>query len=184
MQVLLASKEIAETQERIRKRRMEIKYIYISMWYWATLGLVPPHSLFFFLFISMLGLLMFCISLSAIGCGRTSNALNILNSLHNSPRNVSYDHGAIIIDGKPRILISGSIHYPRSTPEVRERKRDIEDFIIGFGVQVWGLEERERWINLLEHPWETRYELWDRGREANGMDQILGYLKFIYGFGC
>ena len=31
---------------------------------------------------------------------------------------VTYDHKAIVIDGKRRILISGSIHYPRSTPQV------------------------------------------------------------------
>ncbi|CAM8895989.1 unnamed protein product [Rhodiola kirilowii] len=31
---------------------------------------------------------------------------------------VSYDHQAIIINGRRRILISGSIHYPRSTPEM------------------------------------------------------------------
>lgn len=31
---------------------------------------------------------------------------------------VSYDSRAITINGKRRILISGSIHYPRSTPEV------------------------------------------------------------------
>ncbi|GMN53119.1 hypothetical protein TIFTF001_022272 [Ficus carica] len=31
---------------------------------------------------------------------------------------VTYDHRAIIINGKRRILISGSIHYPRSTPEM------------------------------------------------------------------
>jgi len=31
---------------------------------------------------------------------------------------VSYDHKAIIINGQRRILLSGSIHYPRSTPEV------------------------------------------------------------------
>ncbi|KAK4602645.1 hypothetical protein RGQ29_011601 [Quercus rubra] len=31
---------------------------------------------------------------------------------------VSYDHRAIIVGGKRRILISGSIHYPRSTPEM------------------------------------------------------------------
>lgn len=31
---------------------------------------------------------------------------------------VSYDHKAIVIDGRRRILISGSIHYPRSVPEV------------------------------------------------------------------
>ena len=31
---------------------------------------------------------------------------------------VSYDHRAVIINGQRRVLISGSIHYPRSTPEV------------------------------------------------------------------
>lgn len=31
---------------------------------------------------------------------------------------VTYDHRAIVINGQRRILISGSIHYPRSTPEV------------------------------------------------------------------
>lgn len=33
--------------------------------------------------------------------------------------NVTYDHRALVIDGKRRILQSGSIHYPRATPEVR-----------------------------------------------------------------
>ncbi|CAN1249634.1 Beta-galactosidase 8 [Linum perenne] len=32
--------------------------------------------------------------------------------------NVSYDHRALVIDGKRRMLISGSIHYPRSTPDM------------------------------------------------------------------
>ncbi|XP_038695928.1 beta-galactosidase-like [Tripterygium wilfordii] len=31
---------------------------------------------------------------------------------------VSYDHKAVTINGQRRILISGSIHYPRSTPEM------------------------------------------------------------------
>lgn len=31
---------------------------------------------------------------------------------------VSYDSKAIVVNGQRRILISGSIHYPRSTPEV------------------------------------------------------------------
>ena len=31
---------------------------------------------------------------------------------------VSYDKKAIIVNGQRRILISGSIHYPRSSPEV------------------------------------------------------------------
>ncbi|KAF3455018.1 hypothetical protein FNV43_RR05466 [Rhamnella rubrinervis] len=32
--------------------------------------------------------------------------------------NVTYDHRALVIDGKRRLLISGSIHYPRSTPDM------------------------------------------------------------------
>ncbi|XAR59765.1 Beta-galactosidase [Bertholletia excelsa] len=32
--------------------------------------------------------------------------------------NVAYDHRALVIDGKRRVLISGSIHYPRSTPKM------------------------------------------------------------------
>ncbi|MCO5564661.1 hypothetical protein L7F22_018327 [Adiantum nelumboides] len=32
--------------------------------------------------------------------------------------NVSYDHRSLIINGQHRILNSGSIHYPRSTPEM------------------------------------------------------------------
>ncbi|RVW97239.1 Beta-galactosidase 8 [Vitis vinifera] len=31
---------------------------------------------------------------------------------------VTYDHRALVIDGKRRVLISGSIHYPRSTPDM------------------------------------------------------------------
>ncbi|XP_043696699.1 beta-galactosidase 8 [Telopea speciosissima] len=31
---------------------------------------------------------------------------------------VSYDHRALVIDGNRKVLISGSIHYPRSTPEM------------------------------------------------------------------
>lgn len=31
---------------------------------------------------------------------------------------VTYDKKAVLIDGQRRILFSGSIHYPRSTPEV------------------------------------------------------------------
>ncbi|GMP89009.1 hypothetical protein CsSME_00040758 [Camellia sinensis var. sinensis] len=32
--------------------------------------------------------------------------------------NVTYDHRALLIDGNRRVLISGSIHYPRSTPDM------------------------------------------------------------------
>ena len=32
--------------------------------------------------------------------------------------NVTYDGRSLVIDGQHKILFSGSIHYPRSTPEV------------------------------------------------------------------
>ena len=46
-------------------------------------------------------------------------ALLLVFSLIGSAKaSVSYDSKAITINGQRRILISGSIHYPRSTPEV------------------------------------------------------------------
>ncbi|RYR53467.1 hypothetical protein Ahy_A06g028605 [Arachis hypogaea] len=30
---------------------------------------------------------------------------------------VTYDHKAIVVNGQRKILFSGSIHYPRSTPQ-------------------------------------------------------------------
>lgn len=35
-----------------------------------------------------------------------------------APFLVGYDHRALLIDGKRRMLISAGIHYPRATPEV------------------------------------------------------------------
>lgn len=35
-----------------------------------------------------------------------------------SATDVTYDGRALVIDGKRRVLVSGSIHYPRSTPSV------------------------------------------------------------------
>ncbi|GKA98628.1 beta-galactosidase 8 [Tanacetum coccineum] len=32
--------------------------------------------------------------------------------------NVTYDHRALVIDGKRQVLVSRSIHYPRSTPDI------------------------------------------------------------------
>ena len=34
------------------------------------------------------------------------------------PYNVSYDHRAILFNGERTLLMSGSVHYPRSTPEM------------------------------------------------------------------
>ncbi|XP_065047483.1 beta-galactosidase-like [Musa acuminata AAA Group] len=68
------------------------------------------------------------LKLMTLGCGRGLSTLLLLavalvvvsSPWHSSPvdASVSYDHKAIIVNGQRRILISGSIHYPRSTPEM------------------------------------------------------------------
>lgn len=45
---------------------------------------------------------------------------------------VSYDDKAFIINGRRKILISGSIHYPRSTPEVA-CTRNVAVIVVSFG---------------------------------------------------
>lgn len=44
--------------------------------------------------------------------------LGVVTTTSFAVNNVTYDHRALVIDGKRRVLVSGSIHYPRSTPEV------------------------------------------------------------------
>lgn len=47
---------------------------------------------------------------------------------------VTYDKKAMVINGQRRILISGSIHYPRSTPEVlKSESFSVDNFFVGFG---------------------------------------------------
>ncbi|XP_051113238.1 beta-galactosidase 8 [Andrographis paniculata] len=53
---------------------------------------------------------------SAVGLGLL--LLLALTTSFCSGANVTYDHRALVIDGRRRLLISGSIHYPRSTPEM------------------------------------------------------------------
>lgn len=45
---------------------------------------------------------------------------------------VTHDRKAIIINGQRRILFSGSIHYPRSTPDVCVKLNHQSDFLIFF----------------------------------------------------
>ncbi|XP_071713832.1 beta-galactosidase 16 [Rutidosis leptorrhynchoides] len=52
------------------------------------------------------------ILLAAVGGGR-NNAVVVVGGV-----NVTYDGRSLMIDGQRRILISGSIHYPRSTPDM------------------------------------------------------------------
>ncbi|OMP05297.1 hypothetical protein CCACVL1_01966 [Corchorus capsularis] len=71
---------------------------------------------------------------------------------------VTYDHRAIVIDGKRRVLISGSIHYPRSTPdmwpELIQKSKDggldvIETYVF------WDVHEPVR----NQYNFEGRYDL-------------------------
>jgi hypothetical protein len=62
--------------------------------------------------------------MAAAGAQLTAAALLLAAALcflakPSSATNVTYDHRAIVIDGVRRVLVSGSIHYPRSTPDVR-----------------------------------------------------------------
>ncbi|KAI7724946.1 hypothetical protein M8C21_033360, partial [Ambrosia artemisiifolia] len=41
--------------------------------------------------------------------------------------NAVYDHRAVVIDGRRRVLVSGSIHYPRSAPDAKSK--DLVKFI-------------------------------------------------------
>ncbi|XP_078440385.1 beta-galactosidase 8 [Wolffia australiana] len=59
-------------------------------------------------FISLLNGVHFLVLLSV--------ALSLV--LRSESANVTYDRRALVIDGRRRLLISGSIHYPRSTPEM------------------------------------------------------------------
>ncbi|GJN30924.1 hypothetical protein PR202_gb19270 [Eleusine coracana subsp. coracana] len=43
--------------------------------------------------------------------------------------NVTYDHRAVVIDGVRRVLVSGSIHYPRSTPDIEKNSDEQELFV-------------------------------------------------------
>lgn len=47
---------------------------------------------------------------------------------------VTYDKKAVLVDGQRRILFSGSIHYPRSTPEVCSSSNSIlQECVVFFG---------------------------------------------------
>ncbi|GFZ13150.1 beta-galactosidase 8 [Actinidia rufa] len=52
--------------------------------------------------------MLFILSLMALGVLATTSF----------GANITYDHRALLIDGQRRVLISGSIHYPRSTPDM------------------------------------------------------------------
>lgn len=77
---------------------------------------------------------------------------------HVSGANVTYDNRSLLIDGQRRVLISGSIHYPRSTPEmwpdIIQKAKDggldvIESYVF------WNMHEPKQ----NEYYFEDRYDL-------------------------
>jgi hypothetical protein len=52
---------------------------------------------------------------------------------------VTYDKKAVLIDGQRRILFSGSIHYPRSTPDVTAFLKIFSLFPLSRGASLDGL---------------------------------------------
>ncbi|KAK9275071.1 hypothetical protein L1049_022329 [Liquidambar formosana] len=73
--------------------------------------------------------------------------------------NVSYDSRAIIINGERRVLFSGAIHYPRSTPEMWP------DLI---------RKAKEGGIDAIE-----TYVFWDRHEPRRGKYDFSGHLDLI-----
>ncbi|KAK7399875.1 hypothetical protein VNO78_11069 [Psophocarpus tetragonolobus] len=53
---------------------------------------------------------------------------------------VTYDHKAIVIDGKRIILISGSIHYPRSTPQKIDDRKQVWSRGMGKAYTKWAAQ--------------------------------------------
>lgn len=51
-------------------------------------------------------------------------------------KEVSYDGRSLIINGKRELLFSGSIHYPRSTPEVMNIQVFMHFLILGSGILI------------------------------------------------
>ena len=77
---------------------------------------------------------------------------------HVSAANVTYDHRSLLIDGQGRVLISGSIHYPRSTPEmwpdiIQKAKDGGLDVIKSY--VFWNLHEPKQ----NEYYFEDRFDL-------------------------
>lgn len=58
--------------------------------------------------------------------------LLLVSLLRCATASVTYDERAIMVNGQRRVLISGSIHYPRSTPEVLHNANMVHGFFSPF----------------------------------------------------
>lgn len=93
---------------------------------------------------------------------------------------VSYDHRAVLINGKRELVLSGAMHYPRSTPhmwpELMRRSREawlntVETYVF------WNLHERRQGV----FDFSGRLDLleWCRLAQAEGLNVILRIGPYI-----
>ncbi|KAI7730684.1 hypothetical protein M8C21_023048 [Ambrosia artemisiifolia] len=95
--------------------------------------------------------------------------------------NVTYDHRALIIDGRPRVLVSGSIHYPRSTPDMwpgliqksKEGGLDVIETYI-----FWNLHEPVRNQNL-KTPIARSFKRNEDKYDFEGRKDLIKFVKLV-----
>ncbi|KAM3283734.1 hypothetical protein P3S67_022532 [Capsicum chacoense] len=89
---------------------------------------------------------------------------------------VTYDKKAVVINGQRRILLFGSIHYPRSTPEMWEdlinKAKDANLDVIETYV-FWNVHEPSPG----NYNFKGRYDLWNLGSDAEIHSEIVELMK-------
>lgn len=90
---------------------------------------------------------------------------------------VTYDRKAIVINGQRRILISGSIHYPRSTPDVSEPCPFLLFYVLflnEFSREIlpplWVVADRVKWCSV--QMWE---DIIQKAKDG-GLDVVETYV--------
>ena len=59
-----------------------------------------------------------CLSSIIVVSATTNDVLHNFSELGGKPYNVSYNARSMLVGGKPVLLLSGSVHYVRSTPSM------------------------------------------------------------------
>ena len=62
--------------------------------------------------------LIFCLFAALSAASADGDVVHHYSELGGKPYKVAYDGRSMIVDGKKVLLLSGSVHYPRSTPEM------------------------------------------------------------------
>lgn len=99
---------------------------------------------------------------------------------------VTYDNKAIIINGQRRILLSGSIHYPRSTPDVIILSHSCflnflfsfsGEFMKNLGLQMWEdliLKAKNGGLDVID-----TYVFWNGHEPSPGNVSCSKFLNYI-----